>query len=220
MAVIDELPVVSGAEITVECNPDSVDRPLLGCYQDHGVNRLSFGVQSMEPHVLRSLGRTHDRAHVKEAVAAARSVGFERINLDVIYGAAGESLGDWESTLIQVLELEPDHISAYGLTVEPGTALYDDPSRHPDDDDQADKYLLADDILGAAGLGNYEISNWARPGEECSTISSIGARVSMPAWAVLPTPTSTAAASGRFAHPNDSSKVSKPVRVSRPAPNV
>lgn len=167
MAVIDELPVVSGAEITVECNPDSVDRPLLGCYQDHGVNRLSFGVQSMEPHVLRSLGRTHDRAHVKEAVAAARSVGFERINLDVIYGAAGESLGDWESTLIQVLELEPDHISAYGLTVEPGTALYDDPSRHPDDDDQADKYLLADDILGAAGLGNYEISNWARPGEEC-----------------------------------------------------
>jgi oxygen-independent coproporphyrinogen-3 oxidase len=89
------------------------------------------------------------------------------LNLDLIYGSVGESLADWEATLAAAMALEPDHVSAYALTVEPGTPLWDDPSRHPDDDDQADKYVTADDWLTASGLENYEVSNWARPGHEC-----------------------------------------------------
>ncbi len=88
-------------------------------------------------------------------------------NLDLIYGSVGESLDDWRVTLERALALEPPHVSAYALTVEPGTPLADDPARYPDDDGQADEYELADDVLTAAGLANYEVSNWARPGHEC-----------------------------------------------------
>jgi putative oxygen-independent coproporphyrinogen III oxidase len=167
MAVIAELPLADGAEVTVECNPDSVDEVKLATYVDGGVNRLSFGVQSMVPHVLKALGRTHDPDNVVMAISAARNVGVERVNLDVIYGAAGESVDDWRTTIEGIVALEPDHVSAYGLTVEPGTDLYDDPTRYPDDDDQADKYIVADELLTNAGLANYEISNWSKPGEEC-----------------------------------------------------
>jgi oxygen-independent coproporphyrinogen-3 oxidase len=136
-------------------------------YRDVGVDRLSFGVQSMVPHVLASLGREHDTADVARAVALARAGGIERLNLDLIYGAATETLDDWRVTLERVIDLAPDHVSAYALTVEAGTPLADDPSRHPDDDRQADAYLLAEELLTAAGFVNYEISNWARPGQEC-----------------------------------------------------
>ena len=132
-----------------------------------GVNRVSIGVQSMVPHVLAALGRTHDPANVERAVAAARAVGLPTFNVDIIYGAAGESLDDWRTTLERALALDPPHVSAYALTVEAGTPLADDPARHPDDDVQADEYELADDLLTAAGLANYEVSNWARPGHEC-----------------------------------------------------
>jgi oxygen-independent coproporphyrinogen-3 oxidase len=155
------------AEVTVECNPDTVNPELLAAYRHAGVNRLSFGVQSMLPHVLRALGRSHDPDNVRRAVALARAAGFQTCNLDLIYGGAGESLADWERTLADALALDPPHVSAYALTVEPGTPLAADPARHPNDDDQADKYLLADRILAEAGLGSYEISNWARPGHEC-----------------------------------------------------
>jgi oxygen-independent coproporphyrinogen-3 oxidase len=165
-AVIDALPTAPGAEITVECNPDDVTPTLLRAYIDGGVNRVSLGVQSMSAHVLEALGRTHDRENVARAVEVIGEVGLETYNLDLIYGAVGESLGDWERTVVEALALEPMHISAYGLTVEPGTPLAEQPDRHPDDDDQADKYELADDLLVAAGLANYEVSNWARPGHE------------------------------------------------------
>ena len=166
LAVLAELPLAPGAEVTVECNPDTVTPELVEAYAAGGVNRLSFGVQSMVPHVLTALGRAHDPANVRQCVELARAAGLT-FNLDVIYGAAGESLADWRRTLEEVLALEPPHVSAYGLTVEPGTPLADDPERHPDDDDQADKYELADDLLTAAGLDWYEVSNWARPGHEC-----------------------------------------------------
>jgi oxygen-independent coproporphyrinogen-3 oxidase len=167
MRVLAALPVAPGAEVTVECNPDTVTAALVAVYREAGVNRLSLGVQSMVPHVLAALGRTHDPANVRHAVALARDAGFESFNLDLIYGAAGESLDDWRRTLTEALALEPPHISAYGLTVEPGTPLADDPARHPDDDRQAAEYEVADEVLGAAGLVNYEISNWALPGHEC-----------------------------------------------------
>ena len=167
MDVLDAIDLAPGAEVTVECNPDTITHDLLACYLDRGVTRISLGVQSMVPHVLASLGRTHDRTNVAKAVELLRVVGFTTFNLDLIYGAAGESLTDWETTLLSVLDLEPPHVSAYALTIEAGTPLATMPERHPDDDDQATKYELADDLLGAAGLANYEISNWAAAGHEC-----------------------------------------------------
>ncbi len=164
--VIAAIPVRPGAEVTVECNPDDVAVGLLEEYVAAGVNRVSVGVQSMSPHVLAALGRTHDPANVVGAVGAIRAVGLPSFNLDLIYGAAGESVDDWEATVREALELDPPHVSAYGLTVEPGTPLAAEPDRHPDDDDQADKYELADELLSAAGLANYEVSNWSRPGHE------------------------------------------------------
>jgi oxygen-independent coproporphyrinogen-3 oxidase len=167
MDVLAAVPRAPGAEVTVECNPDTVTPELLDTYAAGGVTRLSFGVQSMVPHVLASLGRTHDPENVRRAVEWARGAGYTTFNLDLIYGAAGESLDDWRRTLDDALALDPPHISAYALTVEAGTPLAADPERHPDDDDQADKYLLATERLGAAGLEWYEISNWARRGHEC-----------------------------------------------------
>ncbi|NQW59834.1 radical SAM family heme chaperone HemW, partial [bacterium] len=164
--VIQTLRVSSAAEITVECNPDNVTQQLLTVYKEAGVNRISLGVQSMVPHVLQSLGREHNPENVVRAVEAIRTVGFTSFNMDLIYGAHGESVDDWVHTVESALALQPPHISAYGLTVEPGTPLAQDASRHPDDDDQADKYPIVDDMLEHAGLHNYEISNWAQLGHE------------------------------------------------------
>ena len=167
VAVLERIPVQDGAEVTVEANPDAVSAESLRTYRDGGVTRMSFGVQSMQDHVLAGLGRTHDRANVARAVGWTRDAGFETFNLDLIMGAAGESIADWEATLKAVVDLGPTHISAYSLTVEPGTPLAEDVARHPDDDDQATKYLRTADRLEAAGYRWYEVSNWARPGHEC-----------------------------------------------------
>ncbi len=166
-AVLAAVAVRPGAEVTVECNPDTVDVARLSAYRELGVTRLSFGVQSMVPHVLAALGRSHDPSSVRRAVAAAGAAGFGgAVSVDLIYGAVGESLHEWARSVTEVLALEPApaHVSAYGLTAEPGTPLGRDVTRHPDGDDQADKYELADDLLGAAGLAWYELSNWCRPG--------------------------------------------------------
>ena len=165
--VIGLVPVTPDAEVTVECNPDDVTDALLESYRRGGVNRISLGVQSMSSHVLGALGRQHDQRNVRVAVESIRRVGMTSFNLDVIYGAAGESLDDWRHTVDAIAELDPPHVSAYALTIEAGTPLADQPDRHPDDDDQADKYELVDDRLVAAGLSNYEISNWSLPGHEC-----------------------------------------------------
>ena len=161
------VPVAPAAEVTVECNPDDVTPELMQAYVDGGVTRVSLGVQSMAAHVLGSLGRSHDRRNVERAVTAMRTAGLSSFNLDLIYGAAGETIADWAATVDAVLPFEPPHVSAYALTIEPGTPLAAQPDRHPDEDDQADKYELVDSLLAAAGMDNYEISNWARPGHEC-----------------------------------------------------
>ncbi len=168
VGILAAVPRRPDAEVTVECNPDTVTPELLAAYRAGGVTRLSLGVQSMAPHVLAALGRTHDPAGVERAVAAAREAGFDNFNLDLIYGGAGETPADWRATLEAALALDPPHVSAYALTVEAGTPL----ARRigagevtgPDDDDQAEKYLAADAALTAAGRPWYEISNWARPG--------------------------------------------------------
>jgi oxygen-independent coproporphyrinogen-3 oxidase len=166
-AVLSAITRAPDAEVSVECNPDTVDLVKLRGYRDAGVNRISLGVQSMVSHVLAALGREHDPVNVERAVDALRAAGFATWNMDLIYGSVGESVDDWHTTLEAALALEPPHVSAYGLTVEAGTPLAADTARHPDDDDQAEKYELADELLTGAGLANYEVSNWARPGHEC-----------------------------------------------------
>jgi putative oxygen-independent coproporphyrinogen III oxidase len=168
--ILDTIDRTEDAEVTVECNPDSVDAAKLVAYHRGGVNRLSFGVQSMSAHVLAALNRTHDPANVTRAIALARDSGFERINVDLIYGTPGETLDDWRATLEGAIALDVSHVSAYALTVEPATPLglrVAAGAAAPDDDLQADAYLLAESLLGAAGLEWYEVSNWARPGQEC-----------------------------------------------------
>lgn len=165
--IVSAIPVTANAEITVESNPDDVTVDMMKQYAAAGVNRISIGVQAMVDHVLASLGRTHQPSNVERAVDAVRLAGISSINLDIMYGAHGESVDDWKRTVEEIVALQPTHVSAYGLTVEAGTPLAEDPARHPDDDDQADKYIITDDVLSAAGFFNYEISNWAQPGHEC-----------------------------------------------------
>ncbi|MGZ4502354.1 MAG: radical SAM family heme chaperone HemW [Nocardioidaceae bacterium] len=167
VAAIDaEFGLAPGAEVTTESNPDSVTAGDLAALRDGGVTRVSFGMQSSVPHVLRVLDRTHDPRRVPTVVGWARAAGFTQVSLDLIYGTPGESLDDWRASLDQALACVPDHLSAYALIVEEGTALARRIRRGEvpmtDDDDLADKYLLADDTLEAAGLRWYEVSNWAR----------------------------------------------------------
>lgn len=168
LAAIERAP---GAEVTVECNPDSVDPSKLAAYARAGVTRVSLGVQSLRPHVLAALGRTHHPENVAHAIAWARDAGIDRVSVDLIYGTPSETVDDWQRTLDGALALAPDHVSAYALTVESGTPLgrtvVAGSRPAPDDDDQAEKYAIADDTLANAGLDWYEISNWARPGQEC-----------------------------------------------------
>jgi putative oxygen-independent coproporphyrinogen III oxidase len=157
--------IAPGAEITVEANPDTVTRAVAAELAASGVTRLSIGMQSAVPHVLASLDRTHDPANVRTAVSAARDAGLD-VSLDLIYGAPGESLEDWRTSLHTAIALAPDHISAYALIIEQGTKLARQISRGevvaPDDDLQADMYESADALLAAAGFEWYEVSNWAR----------------------------------------------------------
>ena len=160
---------VAGAEVTVECNPESTTSELLAALRDAGVTRISLGVQSLRSHVLSGLGRVQEPGSVERAVALVGAAGFASFSVDLVYGGAGETDEDWSATLDGVLALDPSppHVSAYALTVEPGTPLARDASRHPDDDVQADRYLAADERLADAGLAWYEISNFSRPGHEC-----------------------------------------------------
>jgi putative oxygen-independent coproporphyrinogen III oxidase len=170
-AVRERFGLADGAEVTTEANPDSVTAESLAELRAGGFTRVSFGMQSAVPSVLAVLDRTHDPDRVPQAVAWGRAAGFEparggSISLDLIYGTPGESLADWERSLGAALACDPDHVSAYSLIVEDGTALARQVRSGvlpmPDEDDLADKYLLADEVLAADGLDWYEVSNWAR----------------------------------------------------------
>jgi oxygen-independent coproporphyrinogen-3 oxidase len=166
---LDAVPRRRGAEVTAECNPEDDTRARLSRWKEAGVNRVSFGVQSMVPHVLAGLGRRHGTTEARQAVARAAEAGVASVNVDLIMGAAAESDVDLRATLDGVLALEPRpaHVSAYALTVEPGTPLAADPDRHPDDDVCARRYALVDTTLRDAGYRWYEVSNWAQPGHRC-----------------------------------------------------
>ena len=157
-------------EITLEANPDSVDEAKLAQFYAAGFNRISFGMQSAIPHVLKVLDRTHNPENVIRAVHAARQVGFSSISVDLIYGTPGESLANWRSSVEAALSLPLDHLSAYALIVEPATKLAAQIKRGeiamPDDDLMADMYLEVDSLCQSAGLEWYELSNWAKAGHE------------------------------------------------------
>ena len=155
------------AEITLEANPDSADGPSLERLRSAGFSRLSLGVQAADDALLRRIGRPHTFDQARQAVADARRAGFENLSLDLIYGLPGQDLSAWRDTLERALELEPEHLSCYGLKVEEATPLHARVLAGevlPDDDGQADMYLYAVERLEQAGLAQYEISNFARPG--------------------------------------------------------
>jgi oxygen-independent coproporphyrinogen-3 oxidase len=157
--------LASDAELTTEANPESVDLEKLRALRLGGFTRVSIGMQSAVPHVLRALDRLHTPGRAAAAAVEAREAGFEHVSLDLIYGTSGESDADWERTLDAALTAEPDHVSAYALTVEPGTALAAAVGRRavpaPDDAAQARRFAHADDRLHAAGFDWYELSSWA-----------------------------------------------------------
>jgi len=164
-AVRRHLGLERDAEVTVEANPETVDPHVLAALREAGFNRISLGMQSAAPHVLAALDRVHTPGRPVEAAREARAAGFDHVNLDLIYGTPGETDDDWRRSLETALEAEPDHISAYALIVEPGTRLAARVRRGelpaPDDDVLADRYEIAEELLTAAGLRWYEISNWA-----------------------------------------------------------
>jgi putative oxygen-independent coproporphyrinogen III oxidase len=164
-AIGAEFGLAPGAEVTTEANPESVDETTLGELRAQGVTRVSFGMQSAVPAVLAVLDRVHQPGRPARCAAWARAAGFSHVSLDLIYGTPGETEADWQCSLEAAVAAGPDHVSAYALTVEPGTRLAARVRRGelpvPDDDVLADRYLVADEVLTAAGLGWYEISNWA-----------------------------------------------------------
>jgi len=164
-AIDAELGLANDVEVSTEANPETVDEPALAELRAGGFTRISFGMQSAVPHVLAVLDRVHQPGRPEQCVAWARSAGFGQVSLDLIYGTPGETDVDWETSLERALAAGPDHISAYSLIVEDGTRLAARIRRGelpmPDDDVLADRYLIADDRLGAAGFRWYEVSNWA-----------------------------------------------------------
>jgi len=170
-AIDAEFGLAPGAEVTTEANPESVDAATLGELRASGVTRVSFGMQSAVPGVLAVLDRVHQPGRPARCAEWARAAGFSRVSLDLIYGTPGETEADWRRSLEAAVAAGPDHLSAYALTVEPGTRLAARVRRGelapPDDDVLADRYLLADEVLTAAGFSWYEISNWTTGGTQC-----------------------------------------------------
>jgi oxygen-independent coproporphyrinogen-3 oxidase len=162
----DSFGLADDVEVTVEANPETVGPAELEQLRAWGVTRLSFGMQSAVPHVLRVLDRQHQPGRPLDCVRWARAAGFEHVSLDLIYGTPGESDDDWRRSVSAAIEAGPDHVSAYALIVEDGTRLAAKVRRGeiaaPDDDAMADRYLMADELLGAAGFTWYELSNWAK----------------------------------------------------------
>ena len=163
-----EFTLLPDAEITMECNPDTVTKESLATFRAVGVNRVSFGMQSAVKHVLATLDRTHNPENLLQATTWAKEVGFSEISVDLIYGTPGESLADWQTSIDAALTLPITHISAYALIIEEGTKLAAQIKRGEvapvDDDLTAEKYLVADKAFTAAGYEWYELSNWAKSG--------------------------------------------------------
>jgi oxygen-independent coproporphyrinogen-3 oxidase len=163
--------IARDAEFTIEANPNTLTKQGLDTWREGGVNRLSLGVQSFSDEVLRVLGRLHTAVQAEDAFRLARGAGFQNIGIDLIYGIPGQTMPQWEETLVRAVNLRPEHLSAYGLSLDEGSQFSDEAALGtfalPDDDIVADMYNLAVTTLGNAGYGRYEISNFALPGFAC-----------------------------------------------------
>ena len=186
-AVTARFVIAPGAEITLEANPGTVDEASLRALREAGFNRLSLGVQSLRDAELALLGRAHDASQARQAVASARAAGFDNLSLDLIRGLPGQKLEHWQETLEAAIALEPDHISAYGLSLEDGAPLKEKVERgelpRPRGSGSARWVDWTVRRLKRAGYRRYEISNYARPGRNPGTISTTGATASTPASA-------------------------------------
>lgn len=169
-AVRAAVPICSDAEITMEANPGTLSPEKLRVCRAAGINRLSLGAQAMDDGLLKTLGRIHSAAEIREAVSLARQAGFDNVSLDLMYALPGQTIDDWRRTLDEVIALDPEHISAYSLILEEGTPLARRVERGeltvPDDDTAVDMQRLAVSRLAEAGYARYEISNYAKPGRE------------------------------------------------------
>jgi putative oxygen-independent coproporphyrinogen III oxidase len=181
--------LVTGAEVTTEANPESVDAATFRALRQGGFTRASIGMQSSSPHVLRALDRVHTPGRAVAAAVEAREAGFDHVSLDLLYGTRGETDADWEKTLDDALSAGPDHVSAYALTVEPGTALAAAVRRGttqaPDDGDQARRFIHADERLRDAGLDWYELASWAAS-DDAHCLHNIGYWRSHDWWGIGP----------------------------------
>ncbi len=170
-AVLETLPVTPDAEITTEANPGTMDVRHLSVLREAGFNRISFGVQSFDAGLLKTLDRIHSADEAKAAVKAARAAGFDNVSLDLMFALPRQTLGQWQDTLTQALELGTDHLSLYSLIVEEGTGFYTLQQKGrlplPSDDQAADMYEMAVEVAQSAGYAQYEIANFAKPGREC-----------------------------------------------------
>ncbi len=170
-ALQDNFYIAKDTEITIESNPATLDEYKLESYLDMGINRLSIGVQSFENSVLQILGRIHDKNEAFQAIQMAKKVGFENINIDIMFGIPGQSMKMWKDTVRQCIFQEPQHISLYSLQVEEGTEMYKliydtEALQLPDEETDRKMYHEALQMLRAAGFNQYEISNAAMPGFE------------------------------------------------------
>lgn len=165
-----EFDLAGDIEITLESNPDTVDKDKLEKFYQAGINRISFGMQSAVPHVLATLDRTHNPDNLYQVTKWASEVGFKEISVDLIYGTPGESKSDWQKSIDAALSLPITHISAYALIIEEGTKLAAQIKRgevdQVDDDLTAEKYLMADNAFTKFGFNWYELSNWSKVNSE------------------------------------------------------
>jgi len=170
-AVLETLPVTPGAEITTEANPGTMDVAHLAVLREAGFNRISFGVQSFDPGLLKTMDRIHSADEARNAVSAARTAGFGNVSLDLMFGLPRQTLKQWQHSLQEALALETEHLSLYSLIVEEGTGFYTLQQKGklplPEDDLAADMYEMAVEVASAAGYVQYEIASFARPGREC-----------------------------------------------------
>lgn len=171
MKVIKNINFIEDAEKTIECNPGTVSEEKFNIMKDGGINRLSFGLQTTKNNLLKGIGRIHTFEAFKDNYNLARSVGFNNINIDMMFGLPNQSVKDWTDSLEEVAKLNPEHISAYSLIIEEGTPFYklynEDKLKLPSEEEEREMYKKCKDILIENGYHQYEISNYAKEGKEC-----------------------------------------------------
>ena len=171
LVILNKLNLKEKMEFTIECNPGTLNRKKLELMKKYKVNRISMGLQSTKNSILKEIGRIHNYEDFKNNYFLAREIGFDNINVDLMFGLPNQKLDEWQESLVEIAKLEPEHISVYSLIIEEGTHFYDLYEKNklnlPEEDDERSMYLVSKDILDRYGYHQYEISNFAKAGKEC-----------------------------------------------------